>query len=339
MFGGGNVSNRLKFSLRGRALAGHRGGVTCIDVPSNVYRPDSLVTGGADGLIKLWSLRALATGRRSSAMTSQQDTDGTGAQSRGGDALNVFSGHSGRVICVLSAWHGDRLLSGGADRTLRVWDLARGNGKCINKLCGHSGWVTMVKYWGPNTVVSASTDRSIALWDARLRDSPLFLLRSHRSPISDFLVGSRTDPMMISAGTDGTISTWDFRKLSGSHNMKSGTPNNNDSLSCHVVRVPARSLTHEVKGAEKLATSSVRLARGFCNSRSSFLSVGSDAVVREWDISTGQQLDSLSTGHADAVTCVQSFGQSDEMTPSSRFQEGMITSSWDGTIRMKLKRT
>jgi len=339
MFGGGNVSNRLKFSLRGRALAGHRGGVTCIDVPSNVYRPDSLVTGGADGLIKLWSLRALATGRRSSSMTSQQDTDSTGAQSRGGDALNVFSGHSGRVICVLSAWHGDRLLSGGADRTLRVWDLASGNGKCINKLCGHAGWVTMVKYWGPNTVVSASTDRSIALWDARLRDSPLFMLRSHSSPVSDFLVGSRTDPMMISAGTDGTISTWDFRKLSGSRSTKSGTPDNDDSLSCHVVRVPARSFTHEVTGTQKLATSSVRLARGFCNSRSSFLSVGSDAVVREWDISTGQQLDSLNTGHADAVTCIQSFGQSDAITPSSRLQEGMITSSWDGTVRMKLKKT
>ncbi|CAJ1955099.1 unnamed protein product [Cylindrotheca closterium] len=339
MFGGGNVSNRLRFSLRGRALAGHRGGVTCIDVPSNVYRPDSLVTGGADGLIKLWSLRALATGRRSSSMTSQQDADGTEAQSRGGDALSVFSGHTSRVICVLSAWHGDRLLSGGADRTLRVWDLASGNGKCINKLVGHSGWVTMVKYWGPNTVVSASTDRSIALWDARLRDSPLFLLRSHSSPISDFLVGSRTDPMMISAGTDGTISTWDFRKLSGSRNMKFGTPDNDDSLSCHVVRVPARSLAHEINGTEKLATSSVRLARGFCSSRSSFLSVGSDAVIREWDISTGHQLDSLTTGHADAVTCVQSFGQSDGMTPSSRLQEGMITSSWDGTIRMKFKKT
>ncbi|KAL3943442.1 MAG: hypothetical protein SGBAC_002490 [Bacillariaceae sp.] len=339
MFGGGNVSNRLKFSLRGRALAGHRGGVACIDVPSNIYRPDSLVTGGADGLIKLWSLRALTTGRRSSSMTSQQDTDSTAAQSRGGDALTIFSGHSGRVICVLSAWHGDRLLSGGADRTLRVWDLAGGNGKCISKLSGHSGWVTMVKYWGPNSVVSVSTDRSIALWDARLRDSPLFMLRSHSSPVSDFLVGSRTDPMMVSAGTDGTISTWDFRKLSGSRNTKTGTPDNDDSLGCHVVRVPARSLSHAVSGTQRVATSSVKLARGFCNSRASFLSVGSDAVVREWDISTGQKLDSLSTGHSDAVTSFHSFGQSDGMAPSSRLQEGMITSSWDGTIRMQLKRT
>jgi len=333
MFGGGNVSNRLKFSLRGRALAGHRGGLTCMDVPSHVYRPDSLVTGGADGLIKLWSLRAVGTGRRSSSMTSPRDSEGTGAQSRGGDALTVCSGHSGRVMCVLSAWHGDRLLSGGADRTLRVWDLASGNGKCINKMCGHTGWVTMVKYWGPNTVVSASTDRSIALWDVRLRDSPLFMLRCHGSPVSDFLVGSRTDPMMVSAGTDGTISMWDFRKLSGSRSTKTGISDNADSLRCHVVRVPAHSFTHEASGTHRVATSAVKLARGFCTSTSSFLSVGSDAVVREWDVSTGQSLGTLCTGHRDTITCIQSFGQCDGMI--SRVHEGMITSSWDGTIRMK----
>ena len=44
-------------------MSGHRGGVTTLDVPSHIYRPDSLVSGGADGLIKLWSLRQ-STGRR-----------------------------------------------------------------------------------------------------------------------------------------------------------------------------------------------------------------------------------------------------------------------------------
>jgi hypothetical protein len=51
----GSSLTRFKFSLRGRALSGHRGGVSCIDVPSNVFRPDSIVSGGADGLIKLSS--------------------------------------------------------------------------------------------------------------------------------------------------------------------------------------------------------------------------------------------------------------------------------------------
>ena len=45
-FAAGTSLTRLKFSLRGRALSGHRGGVSCIDVHSNVYRPDSIVSGG-----------------------------------------------------------------------------------------------------------------------------------------------------------------------------------------------------------------------------------------------------------------------------------------------------
>jgi WD40 repeat protein len=338
MFGGGNSSTRLKFSLRGRALSGHRGGVTCIDVPSPVYRPDALVTGGADGLIKLWSLRAPTSGRRSS-VTPSQEPESSGPRSRGGDALDVLSGHNGRVMCVQSAWHGDRLLSGGADRTLRVWDLA-GSGKCLHRLTGHSGWVTMVKYWGPNTIVSASSDRSVALWDARVRDSPLFTLRHHHSPISDLLVGSRTDPMMVTSAADGTVATWDFRTLSASKSSENSTSDDDSKKNCQVVRLPAATMRHgrDVNN-KKTATGSVKLARGFKNLSPSILSVGSDAIVREWDMSTGKLFDESPTGHCDAITSFSSFGQSfgmntDMHSPTS-LREGMLTSSWDGTIQMR----
>lgn len=154
----GSAFSRLKVSLRGRALSGHRGGVSCIDVPSHIYRPDTLVTGGADGFIKLWSLRS-PTGRRASSdllagsptpLFNTSNLAGNGSDplsqtrikgSRGGDALSILSGHTGRVLCVKTAWHGDRLLSGGADRTLRIWDLAGagGTGKCLHELRGHLG--------------------------------------------------------------------------------------------------------------------------------------------------------------------------------------------------------
>jgi WD40 repeat protein len=62
-----------------------------------------------------------------------------GRPTRSGDALSILSGHSGRVLCVKTAWHGDRLLSGGADRTVRIWDLAGSAGKCLHTLTGHLG--------------------------------------------------------------------------------------------------------------------------------------------------------------------------------------------------------
>merc|ERR1719491_1046 len=71
--------------LRGKALGGHRGGVTCIDVPSHIYRPDSIISGGKDGLIKLWSLRKTAGIGRNSV----------GTVSTRGSSRMLFSGRDG----------------------------------------------------------------------------------------------------------------------------------------------------------------------------------------------------------------------------------------------------
>jgi WD40 repeat protein len=347
--GSSSASTRLKFSLRGRALSGHRGGVTCIDVPSQVYRPDSLVTGGADGLIKLWSLRAPTSSRRTTTSTSSMDSSdgptGTSGQQRGrgGDALSTLSGHSGRILCINTAWHGDHLLSGGADRTIRVWDLSAGGGKSLHQLFGHFGWVTNLQYWGPNTIVSASTDRSIALWDARVRNSPLFMLRHHHSPISDLLVGSRTDPYMVSAGTDGSIAAWDFRSLSdssGEGHHHPGSKKSENNKACKIVRQPSSTMRHG-----KAVAGSTLLARGVKDPMQTFLSVGSDAVLREWNVASGNMVEESPTGHCDAISSFQSFAHgnifggpsssSSSTKSSDDFNKGIITSSWDGTIRMR----
>ena len=368
--GGNNPFNRLKFSLRGRALSGHRGGVVCVDVPSHVYRPDSVVTGGADGLIKLWSLRMPSAGRSSSSDFYTASTSTAAGQlsrrlaaNRGGDALSILSGHGGRVLCVKTAWHGDRLLSGGADRTIRIWDMmasgssaaqSGGTGSdaaCLHTLSGHFGWVTQVQYWGPNTIVSGSTDRSIALWDARVRNSPLFVLRHHHAPISSLLVGSRTDPLMVSAASDGTVTTWDFRLLSGAAQNDGGSSEDSPSKRqtggavrhCKVVRRPA-AVMNLGAGHERFSLARagpVLLSRGDRSART-VLSAGSDAVVREWDVSTGQLVKDWNSGHCDALTSLTSLSEASQcLFGMSGTNDGLqsvggtLTSSWDGTIRLR----
>ena len=358
----GNAATRLKYSLRGRALSGHRGGVTCIDIPSQVYRPDSLVTGGADGSIKLWSLRAPTGSRRTNAINSSDGDGGSSAgqqhqqqRGRGSDALSTLSGHTGRILCIKTAWHGDHLLSGGADRAIRVWDL-NGN-KCIHRLCGHFGWITNVQYWGPNTIVSASSDRSVALWDARVRSSPLFMLRHHRSPISDLLVGSRTDPYMVSAGADGTIATWDFRSLSNTIDHDQSNKKDIGSKGCRIVRQPSASIrnNHANDMQYLTATGPVHLARSVTDPMTSFLSIGSDAIMRKWDVATGNLLEESPTGHCEIISSFESFSQdrifasnnpssnraynnsvdNEEHSSSDNIDKGFLTSSLDGTIRMR----
>ncbi|GAX11774.1 hypothetical protein FisN_7Lh156 [Fistulifera solaris] len=352
-FAAGSSLTRLKFSLRGRALSGHRGGVSCVDVPSPIFRPDSIITGGADGLIKLWSLRSPSIsgiGQRGgevdpsrivqSALPSSPRT----TAARSGDALSILSGHGGRILCVKTAWHGDRLLSCGADRTVRVWDISGSGGRCINTLSGHFGWVTKVNYWGPHTIISASTDRSIALWDTRIRSTPLFALRHHLAPVSDILVGARTDPIIVSAGLDGQVAAWDFRKLNGRTNSSTlaTLPDNKKSHRCMVIRNPIGNLNlrdHErhrhVAGTLLLSRASVR------ESINSVYCLGSDGTIREWDTMSGRILSEHVTGHSDAISGFCSVGQDDSLMDSSieGTRRGMatttISASWDGTVRLR----
>lgn len=348
------AASRLKYPLKGRALSGHRGGVTCLDVPSHIYRPDSLVSGGADGLIKLWSLRQ-STGRRgltsqASARFGKSGGDAApavrGRNALGTEAIEVLTGHGGKVITVKTAWHGDRLLSGGADRTVRLWDLAGSGGKCLNTLEGHLGWVTQAHYWGPHTVVSASTDRSIALWDTRAGNHALFVLRYHLSPISDLLVGSRTEFLMVSAGADGAVATWDFRAISGvggkdpaSQAIAKPQPQAGGGANpTKTVREPVCTMSHCQEGKGVRKSGAVLLSKGAVHERS-VMSASVDSKMKEFDVVSGRLLGEQRTGHTDVVSCLSTFMESDGLIRSSEDKSsnmgGLITSSWDGTIRMK----
>ena len=355
-FAAGSSLTRLKFSLRGRALSGHRGGVSCVDVHSTFYRPDSIVSGGADGLIKLWSLRspgAPSSGRRTSLdggkLVSSETLTPRSKAARNGDALSILSGHGGRVICVKTAWHGDRLLSGGADRTVRLWDLAANGGKCLNSLSGHFGWVTSVHYWGPNTIISASTDRSVALWDSRARNSPLFTLRHHAAPVSDILVGPRTDPTVVTAASDGSIAAWDLRLLTGQPDLSSPANSNPKATpKTQVVRNPdgLLHLNHlNQRRRQQQICGPVLLSRGVHTRRNTALCLGSDGMIREWDYQAGagggDVLNEYVTGHCDVISSFVSIA-GDKVLDTQQLESAgpdratmTISTSWDGTVRMR----
>lgn len=215
--------------------------------------------------------------------------------------------------------------------------------------------MTHAHYWGPNTVVTGSTDRSIALWDPRVRRSPLFVLRYHHSPVSDLLVGSRTDPLMISAGGDGTIATWDFRTLSGS-NAKDTEPAAEEKSSpesdanetkkekvTKAFRTPVATMKHAAEGKGVRQSAPVMLARGVTHANT-VLSTGVDAIVREWDVASGQLAAQDATKHCEGVSSFTTFSDVQHSLGASSGesggngsckQGGIITSSWDGTVRMR----
>lgn len=85
----------------------------------------------------------------------------------------ILEGHSGLVRCMLLVrgpdlgQEGYLLFSGGADRTVRMWDPSAGpkNGtqQLVQTLRGHGGTVTSLAYCD-GVLVTASTDMSIKIW-------------------------------------------------------------------------------------------------------------------------------------------------------------------------------
>ena len=139
-----NASIRaLEASKQGRFLGNHRGGCQCLSIPDQIYRPDSLISGGNDGLIKQWSLDPKSSSRRKSLggktsrilFSGRKNSD----KSTGQEEVNVLAGHGGKVLCLETAWHCDKLLSGSADQTMKLWDLASNTNQCIQTMTGHSG--------------------------------------------------------------------------------------------------------------------------------------------------------------------------------------------------------
>jgi WD40 repeat protein len=76
----------------------------------------------------------------------------------------VLRGHSDEVQALAFHPDGTRLASGGEDRTVLLWDLARGEE--VVRLQGHTGYVWSLAF-SPDgaTLVSVSGDTKVRLWD------------------------------------------------------------------------------------------------------------------------------------------------------------------------------
>lgn len=373
--GGTAEEGVLQDALAGAEVGGHRGGVTCIDLPPRMYRPDSLVSGGEDGLIKLWSLKScLSEGAKdggggaargnnsvqSRFFQGRQITPiGAAADFDASEAQGVLTGHEGKIVCINTAWHGDKLLSGGADKTVRLWDLSgNGGGRPLMTLRGHRGLVTQTHFWGPNAIVSSSTDRCIHLWDTRVGSSPLFALRYHLAPVSDLLLGNRSEPLMVSAGADCSLATWDFRVLSsGGAKAASSPPEDSDAkesktlmqTSLRTLRSPMATMDHigpSSKSPYVTNYGSAKLARSIGRDDFSFFSIGDGGVVNEWEATSGRKIGtSFDTGHRNAISGFSTFSSSEGLR-SARMDKcssqggvttvgGTISCSWDGTVRLR----
>jgi WD40 repeat protein len=121
--------------------------------------------------------------------------------------LLIQNGHLGSVRSIAFSPNGEMLVSGGDDKTIKLWDAQ--NGRLIRTLEGHTAAVRSVAFGrDAQIIVSGSEDKTVKVWDAQNGK----LLRSLDSSEAVLSVTFSPDGLIFaSGGADKAVRLWDTR--------------------------------------------------------------------------------------------------------------------------------
>lgn len=80
---------------------------------------------------------------------------------------NFAGTHKGEIRCILNEkiFEQTFIITGSADRTLKIWDVDPKSKDIVQTLIGHSGTVLCMTYSKKSdTIFSGSTDRTLRIW-------------------------------------------------------------------------------------------------------------------------------------------------------------------------------
>jgi eukaryotic-like serine/threonine-protein kinase len=180
----------------------------------------------------------------------------------------TFKGHAGWVASVAFSPDGQRLASGSADQTVKIWDSA--NGRELLALKGHTDVVTSVAF-SPDggRLASGGRDKTVKIWDSASRKE-LFSLKGHAAWVTS--VAFSPDGRRLASGGFDTVKIWDVATGQDLFTIKGHWPSGFHSVA--------------------FSPDGRRLA-----------SASDDKTVKIWDVESGKELFSLK-GHASGVESV-----------------------------------
>ena len=193
-------------------------------ITSTVDRTGTLLaTGGADGSVKVWDIRGGYTthtfrghGGIVSALhffeTESSDAPNGAHQKSEPPERREARPKKGKAskkkeTAGRAGERGFRLASGDEDGKIRIWDLQRRS--CISVLASHVSIVRGLDFnREENLLVSASRDKTVILWDARLWKSTKVIPVLEVIEAVGFLSRSQ---LIYTAGEQGTIRIWSIK--------------------------------------------------------------------------------------------------------------------------------
>ncbi len=184
-------------------------------------------TGHANGRVVLWDLERaekIVTVQRNEAniwavvFAGDQNTFATASHdwkvtlwdaNQPAAPLHVFDGHENAVEALAYAPQLKALASGGADATVRLWDLPTLSLKRSYR--GYRDFVTAIAFSPSGKMLAGGAlDGRIQVWSA-LSSRRLRSLNGHQGRISD-LAFSPAGNLLASASGDGTVRLWDLKR-------------------------------------------------------------------------------------------------------------------------------
>ena len=124
-----------------------------------------------------------------------------------GTLQRTLQGHSDQVCSVAFSLDNLQLVSGSADKSIRIWDIE--SGTCTHILKGHEDVVTSVKFlYNGAQIVSGSLDGTVQLWDASAGNNTTTCTK-HSDKV--YSVALSSDGIhLASASGNTTIQIWDL---------------------------------------------------------------------------------------------------------------------------------
>lgn len=144
--------------------------------------------------------------------------------------IRQFQGHAECIFSLKVNQLGNILVSGGADKTILVWDVR--TAKPINAILAHSSEIIALdSSYDSSTIVSGSTDGYCRVWDiydGRCRNT---LLLENSPPLSSVRLSANSQYILLSA-LENNLSLWSIKSGKNLVDYK-GHVNENALLSCY----------------------------------------------------------------------------------------------------------